>query len=219
MKKRLLKLDKAIFSGYLITDYAKLHMYKLYYDYFKKIYDTKHTSITYLYGDTDSIFYYVSAKKQSYSLLDPYQDMLSKYPNIMDLSNFPITSEFYNNTNAGVMGLLKNETVLPISEWVGLKCKMYALKYGSHVKKTAKGVKSSALQNITFEHYKSVLQTGDTLRHIQYNILPKKRSMNTIQQNKISLSNFYDKRYLISNNHSLPLGHYKITQEICDELH
>ncbi len=204
MKKANLLLDKPIYVGFSVLELSKLHMYKLFYSHFKETYKEK---CELLYMDTDSLYLYIQTE-------DIYRDLKDKFENILDCSNFERNHIMYSEENRGKLGFLKSETLMPICEFIGLKCKMYAFRFGNTVKKTAKGVKKSALKNIGFDTYKKVLENASLIRNSQYSIISNKHNLKTIFQNKISLSAFYDKKYLLEDGiNSFSYGHYNASNE------
>lgn len=67
---------------------------------------------------------------------------------------------------------------------------------------------------MTFESYKNVLVNSAMIRNYQYSIISKKHELQTICQNKVSLSAFYDKKYLLSDGiSSYSYGHQKIDSD------
>lgn len=200
LKKKSLYLDKPIFIGFCILDIAKLRMYQLYYDYFKKYYKT---NCELLYTDTDSLYLHIRTT-------DAYEDQKKNFfREILDLSNFHPQHFCFDSANAGQLGILKNETCIPIQSFVGLRCKMYCFQYGSHLKKTAKGVSGNCLKQYDFNSFKNVLFGEKILRSEQHFIKSKKHVVNTVLQNKVSLSTFYDKKYLLPDKiNSNSFGHY-----------
>ncbi|GFR29190.1 c2H2-type domain-containing protein [Trichonephila clavata] len=160
--------------------------------------------------DTDSL--YISVKTD-----DVFNDMKNSLSNIFDLSNYPRDHFLFDDSNRGRLGFLKSEAIQPIREFVGLKAKMYAFLYGDKCKKTAKGVKKSTLKNFTFESYKNVLLNEECVRQTQCSIISKNHILNTVTQNKIGLSAFYDKKYLTEGGvNSLSYGH-NLIEHIEDE--
>ncbi|GFQ91680.1 uncharacterized protein TNCT_710091 [Trichonephila clavata] len=131
MKIINLVLDKPIFIGFCVLELSKLQMYKLYYSHFKSYYGSK---CELLYTDTDSIYMNIETE-------DVYKDLRRNFKSILDLSNFERNNPMFDDSNKGKLGLLKSETIQPIKEFIGLKCKMYAFNYGNTIKKTAKGIK------------------------------------------------------------------------------
>ena len=189
-KKVNLIVDKPIYVGFVVLELSKLKMYSLYYNYFKKFYKEK---CTLLYMDTDSL--YLNIKSEN-----AYKDLKKYFHHILDLSNYDPKHEMFDSKNKGVLGKLKNEKCLPIKEFIGLKCKLYSVSYGTEAKIKAKGVKKSSLKDITVDTFKNILQNNSYSRHMQHSIISKNHLIYTIVQNKISLSCFYDKKFLMDNS-------------------
>ncbi|GFU51742.1 uncharacterized protein NPIL_94521 [Nephila pilipes] len=203
MTKKNLCLDKPIYIGFTILELSKLHMYNLYYDYFKKNYKNK---CSLLYTDTDSLYLEIRAP-------NVYTDLKTKFNSIMDLSNFPTDHELFISENKGILGALKSETTSPIKEFIALKCKMYCLVHGDESKKSTKGVKKEQVKRFTADLYKSVLNDKLFLRHQQQNITTKHHSIETVKQNKLSLTPFYDKNFIQDDGIScIPYGNFYLTK-------
>ena len=102
-----------------------------------------------------------------------------------------------------------------IDEFVGLRSKMYSLNVMSgESKKTSKGMKKKVVAGIPHQIYRDCLMN----RSILYSKMNQIRSYNHVlystEQNKISLSPFDDKRYVLMNGmDTLAHGHYKISEE------
>lgn len=191
-----------------ILELSKLHMYRLYYDCFKKYYKD---NIKLLYQDTDSLVLKINTP-------DFYLDMQNKLPDIFDFSTYPTSHFLYNTGNEMKVGYLKDETKsIPIHSFCGVKPKMYSFVFGDQCKKTGKGVKQSVLKDFNHEAYVNVIKNDEMLRNTQYHILSKNHDVSTCAVNKISLTSFYDKCYMINNNFSIPYGHYQLKQEIEDD--
>lgn len=200
-KKPTLVLDKPIYVGFSILEMSKLHMYKLFYLHFKKYYND---NVQLLYADTDSLYMDIKTK-------DIYGDLKKNFSKIIDFSNYPEDHTLFNETHKNKIGYLKSEAIEPIHEFVGLKCKMYAFSFGSQCKKRAKGVKKSSLKDVNFKTYTDVLKSGSFLRHTMSSIVSEKHELKTVIQNKITLSCFYDKKYLESDGiHTKSYGHYTL---------
>ena len=83
-----------------------------------------------------------------------------------------------------------------ITEFVGLKSKMYSIKKADGKEhNTAKGV------NIATEsdNFKNVLFIKKIIRHKMKRIQSKRHKLGTYEINKISLSCFDDKRYVLND--------------------
>jgi hypothetical protein len=72
-----------------------------------------------------------------------------------DTSDYPEIHFCHSNVNKKVLGKFKDEAnSVPVESFVGLRAKMYAMKYGGKVLKRAKGVKRYALaKKISYNDY------------------------------------------------------------------
>jgi len=102
----------------------------------------------------------------------------------------------------------------PIIEFIGLRAKMYSILSEEGEKKTAKGVARAVLKHkIKHRHYKECLEGTSVMREKQYRIQSVDHQLHTVVNNKITLSAFDDKRYLLEDGiHSYAYGHYQISQ-------
>ena len=114
------------------------------------------------------------------------------------------------------MGKFKDEVNGEIiEEFLGLRSKMYSFNVmGGKSKKTSKGIKKKVVAGIKHSSYKKCLLD----RTIMYSKMNQIRSNNhnvySIEQKKISLSPFDDKRYVLMNGiDTLAHGHYKIYEK------
>ena len=117
-----------------------------------------------------------------------------------------IRSNLFDQVNKKVIGKMKDESEAKIiDEFVGLKSKMYSMKnIDGKESNTAKGV------NIVtdFNEFKDTLFNKKTIRHKMRIIQGKKRKMGTYETNKISLSCFDDKRFVLNDGiHTLAYFH------------
>lgn len=134
LKRLNLRLDKPIYVGFSVLELSKLHMYHLYYNYFKKYYKNRSHLV---YIDTDSLYVNVETKNIREDLKQ------NQFQSILDLSNFPVDHPLHNDSNKAKLGCLKFETVSEIKQFIGLKSKMYAFEYADACKKKAKGIKKT----------------------------------------------------------------------------
>jgi hypothetical protein len=97
---------------------------------------------------------------------------------------------------------------------------MYAMKYGVKVTKRDKGVERVALKKqISFEDYVSCLRTADDKYTNFRTFRSHKHQVFTIQQSKLSLFSYHDKRYIVPDKfNTLPHGHSKIPQLNAERL-
>ena len=113
----------------------------------------------------------------------------------LTLGNYSKDSKFYDNTNKKVMGKMKDEYGgVIIDEVVGLKSKMYSMKkIDGKESSTAKGVNIAT----EFNEFKDVPFNKKTIRHKMKRIQAKKHKVGTYEIDKISLSCFDDKRFVL----------------------
>jgi hypothetical protein len=132
---------------------------------------------------------------------DLYQDFYND-KHLFNFSDFPKNNQFHGDENKKVIGKMKMEEInTPISEFIGLRSKMYSILYDHGVsKKTAKGVQSSVKNNeITHSDYSVTLNDKTRLYLEQRSIRAYNHELFSIRQNKISLSCYDDKRYLLDD--------------------
>ena len=202
--KETLTLNRPAYVGMCILDLSKTLMYNFHYNYIKNKYGNK---AKLLFTDTDSLTYEIEAK-------DVYRDFWNDKDRF-DNSDYPESSPYFNKTNKKVIGKFKDEACgIPIKEFVGLRSKMYSyVKDNKKEARTAKGIKKVVINNIKHEDYKNVLLENRQIQHTMKTIRSSKHQLGSYEINKISLSCFDDKRYiLINGKQSLAYGHYLILQ-------
>jgi hypothetical protein len=208
MFKSLIKYDKPIYLGIVILDLSKLLMYQFHYDIIKKKYGDK---ASLLFTDTDSLCYEIFTE-------DVYDDFWSMR-DMFDFSNYPETHPCHDTTNAKV-GKFKDEAKGEIiTEFIGLRPKLYSYIIDGddcqHAK--GKGVKKSALKMIKHQNYYKAL-FGDTKEELfmptRFNIIrSEKHVLSSVKVEKIGLSCVDNKRYVLDNNiNTYAIGHYKTNQ-------
>ena len=117
---------------------------------------------------------------------------------------------------------LSGENVL---EFVGLKSKMYSITSASSEKKRAKGVSTHVVRHkMRHSDYVDCLQQLKTSLEKQIRIGNEGHDLYTMTQNKVGLSPFDDKRFILADGlSSLAYGHYRINENydeyIMDYLH
>ena len=132
-----------------------------------------------------------------------------KEKHLFDFSNYPKDSTFFDEDNKKAIGQMKDMSEGKIIDgFVGLKSKMYSIKT-IDVKEsdTAKGV------NIAFQfnEFKDALFSKKVVRHKRGRIQSKKHKLGTYEINKMSLSCFDDKRFVLNDGiHTLAYLHKDI---------
>jgi len=197
MHKKKVLLNKPIYLGFCILDLSKYLMYDFHYNTIKKEYGER---AKLLFQDTDSLTY--SIKTQ-----DIYEDMLKRKDLLV---------------NKKVLGKFKDEMLsLPIREFIGLRSKMYSCDVETDdpkkaSKKTAKGIKTAVKdKHISHEDYKKVLETMDRTYDTQNTIRSYNHEVFSISVNKVGLSAFDDKRWLLDDGfRSYAYGHRQIVETL-----
>lgn len=209
--KKEVVIDKPIYLGFSILDLSKVLMYDFHYNYMLKKYG--HENVKLLFTDTDSLCYHIKTE-------DFYEDIKGEDMKHFDTSDYPEDHMLFSNVNKKVIGKFKDEANgKPISEFVGLKPKMYAFtvdepskKRKEGLKKKAKGVKKCVVnQDISFKDYKNCVLNGQTKTVQQVNLRSYEHTIHTITENKLALSPIDTKRYICDDGISTyAYGHYKI---------
>jgi len=102
-----------------------------------------------------------------------------------------------------------------VEEFVGLRAKMYSVLYGGQSKKVAKGI-SKVVTKVVLKHadYKQALTDRTAQRHSMVRFHTEAHQIYTVQQRKVSLSCFDDKRWILDNGmDTLAHGHWRIPLE------
>ena len=199
-------MDKPIFVGFAILELSKVIMYDFFYNTLKSHFGD---SMELLYTDTDS---FILELQCSDLYLELKEGSLS---NQFDFSNYPIDHICYSNANKKKLGKFTDEAGGKlISEFVGLRPKVYALDFDGKHHLRCKGVKKCNLgTKIFFEDYLKCLKENNVKYSSFYRIQSKKHVLYTIKQKKLSLSCNDDKRVTLPDGiHTLAYGHCRTRQ-------
>ena len=203
MKKTKLLYNKPIYLGMCILDLSKTLMYEFHYNYIKKKYGEK---AKLLFTDTDSLMYSIKTE-------DFYEDIKNDVDSKFDMSDYPKDHPLYSSTNKKVIGMFKDEVGgRQITEFVGLRAKLYSYVMGGNDHKKCKGVKKSVVKkSITHQDYKECLLSGEEqLRKMNF-IRSELHDVYTVEINKVALSADDDKRIILNDKCStLAYGHYAV---------
>ena len=115
----------------------------------------------------------------------------------------------FDETNKTVTGKMKDESEGKIiGEFVGLKSKTYSMQnIDGKESNTAKGVNVAT----EFNEFKNTLLNKKIIRHKLKRIQSKKHKLGTYEINKISVSYFDDKRFVLNKGiHTLAYFHKDI---------
>ncbi|PFX33260.1 hypothetical protein AWC38_SpisGene1938 [Stylophora pistillata] len=201
--KETLTLNRPAYIGMCILDLSKTLMYNFHYVYIKQKYGNK---AKLLFTDTDSLTYEIEAD-------DVYKDF-QKDRHMFDNSDYPENSPYFYKKNKKVIGKMKDEAAgVPVVEFIGLRSKMYSyIKNNNQGSRTAKGVKKNVIKkDIKHENYKDVLFNSKQMHHKMKTIRSNEHEICSYELNKVSLSCFDDKRYILKDGiNSYAYGHYNL---------
>ena len=182
--KPVLTFNKPVYVGFSILDLSKLLMYEYHYKYIISKFDAK-----LLFTDTDSLVYEIKTK-------DAYEDFY-RDKNLFDFSDYPSNSKNFDPVNKKVVGKMKDEFKgRIISEFVGLKSKMYSL-----ISVVDEGVTKANGVNkkIIHKEFVDVLFNKKVIAQNMKRIQSRLHRIGTYDVCKISLSCFDDERYVLDN--------------------
>ncbi|MCG7879166.1 MAG: hypothetical protein N0C90_22950 [Candidatus Thiodiazotropha endolucinida] len=177
-------------------------MYDFWYNYIKEKY--KQAAQLQMI-DTDSLFFACETS-------DIFVDMKESI-DYFDTSDYPREHFLHSDSNKKVLGKMKDETNgKPISEFVGLRSKMYSFICDDNTEeKRAKGIsKVTVRKELRHDHYRAVLMNETNMTSSMTSLRSYKHELFAETIQKTGLSAFDDKRYLMDAARSYAYGHYKI---------
>lgn len=194
-------MDKPTYIGACVTEYAKLHMYHIFYDLLvDKVFGRDNIEL--LYTDTDSIIVRV---KHEEGLVDPDQGCGRLIERINELAGEPLIGK--------LGGQMKSETGEDyIQQFVALRSKMYAYKTAKgKQEQRAKGTTKEAQQQLSFELYCEVLKGCGVKEVPNCRIARTDFRLQNVEQMRRALSANDGKRWISADgNTTLPFGHYSL---------
>jgi hypothetical protein len=210
MARERVFLNRPIYIGAAILDLSKAKMYKFHYETMIPKFGRKNLRI--LYSDTDSFLYHIFTN-------DLYREFQSM-GDIFDFSNFPPEHFLYSEKRKREHGFMKEENAsVPITEFIGLRSKMYFYKTDHKQHNTGKGIAYSALQRLKRKHYLKTLMSGIGNEVSFRSIRSNNHRLFTLHANKRALGVLDDKRYVLKDGvHSLPYGYYAKRKWIADNM-
>lgn len=202
LNKTEIVFNKPLYIGMAILEISKTCVYDFHYNFMLKNFSSK---CKLLYTDTDSLIYEIFCN-------DIYEEIIKPHIHKFDTSNYSPNNPYdIPLVNKKVPGLMKDEAGgLLMSFFVGLRSKMYTFLINEEkCTKKAKGIKYSVVRNkISFQDYVDCLRdytekvvTQRTIQSFAHNVF-------SMEQNKVALSPYDDKRQLIPNStDTLPWGY------------
>ena len=170
-------------------------MYEFYYSIINKHWKLNEL----IYGDTYSFI--VNINTGTY---DVYEDMKT-IELLFDFLDYPEDYFLYSDRNKKVIGIAKDELNRKvIKEIITLKLKLYFIDIfeDKTIKKGA--TKATIKYQVNFDNARNCLENEEIQLHNNCNIRAQNFEINTVGQNKISLSPFDNKRYLVNNKETIP---------------
>jgi hypothetical protein len=195
IQKTKVKLNKPIYLGQCILDDSKVLMTSFHYNFMlnESVTGIKRENIDLLFTDTDSLCYHIRKH-------DIFQ-IIKEHKTEFDLSNYPKDHELYDSINNKVVGKFKNESVKIITEFIGLRSKLYSftVEGEEHCHNRCKGVKTYVAKKLTIDNYRDTLQTTKSLSVSQNSIRSYQHEIYTESTTKVALSSVDDKVHIANN--------------------
>ena len=203
-RKKTVQIKRPYQCGIAVYELAKLWMLEFYYDFLDKYIDRSDFELCYM--DTDSFYLALSGNS-----LDDIVKASLKKEYLSHKTNWLATDKFSERTP----GLFKPEFVGTRGVWLTTKCylvqneeEMYTNKENKY---SCKGI-SKKQNDMCFKRYKDVLDifqnmSGEVDKTINKGFRVHEQDMVTYEQNKLGLSAYYDKRFVLPDGiHTRPLG-------------
>lgn len=197
--KRANLINSPYFIGSAILELSKLHLMKIHYNYFLRKYGRFKLKLC--MTDTDSLLYLIESP-------DIYKDLQEL--KIIDFSNYPPSHQYHDNSKKGELFLMKDEAAgAPIKSFVGLRAKSYSILFADDsCKVTGKGVPRHKLKCITHKDLTNTLLNSSVSQVQSQHMRSYKHVVYTIEENKLALSPYDNKRYVLTDKiNTLPIGH------------
>lgn len=195
-------LNRPVYAGMTVLDISKHLMYSFYYNVLVPKYGE---NMKLCFTDTDSLFFEIKSE-------NIYKDM-KEMEQHFDCSDYPKSHFLYSEANKKKIGLFKDETSgTPIEEFVGLRPKVYSMSYAGKYNSACKGT-NSAVRKKKLRHEHFVESLFDSVVHVEVNnrIGSENHIIYSMSTEKIALSPFDDKRYVLENGYdTLAHGHKDI---------
>ena len=141
---------------------------------------------------------------------------ISENKQYFDLSD-SLNNDIKNDDNKKVLGMFKDELrSLVMKAYTALNPKVYSFTNQTHEDfekgkdtfKKLKGISRVVVKNeITHEDYNQVLKDGKSIKRDVVSIRSFNHKVYTIKTNKIALTAYYDKMYMIDGNNCVPFGY------------
>jgi hypothetical protein len=218
MNRLQVTYNKPIYAGFCILEMSKWRMSKFVYEYLKPKWGSpsgierseRGDKVEVVQTDTDGLMLHIKTE-------DFYEDIKNDIDKWFDTSNFSEDNRFgikpKNKMKLGCFKIETGENIVTI--FIGLRAKMYCYTIEhqdkTELKKREKGVPGHITNSHQLLIWKKVLD-NETQTSATYNMIKsEKLNVYTIEQTKVALSNFDDKRYILNDGYTtLAHGNYRI---------
>jgi hypothetical protein len=206
MLKKEVVLNKPIYIGSCVLDQSKYLMYDFHYNFMMRQFARE--DIDLMFTDTDSLCYHVRGT-------DPYEIMY-KHKQLFDTSDYSKDHKLFDTVNKKVIGKFKDEANgKPMTEFVGIRSKMYSFMLEGQTKKKCKGVKGAVVKNdLSMEDFTNTVLLRQPKCVQQSTFRSHRHQVYTEVVTKKALAPEDDKVYICDDNiHTYTLGHYRTRKE------
>ena len=182
-------------------------MYQTYYKYLKPKFGER---LELLYTDTDGFILHIQSE-------DLYEEIKEDVKEHYDTRKYPKNSPLFTEDNAFKLGCLKDECNGKIMrEFCGTCAKSYSYTIEGETieNKKCKGVKDSAIEELTIKDYLNCVLDGEEKTVSFNNIHSSGHNIYTEKTVKIALTPTQDVRYVLPDRiHTLSIGHFRKIQD------
>jgi hypothetical protein len=199
--------NKPIPVGFSVLEMSKWRMFKFVYEYLKPKWGDR---VEIIQTDTDGLMLRIKTE-------DFYEDIKPDIDEWFDTSNLTENNKFgiepKNKMKLGCFKIETGENIVTV--FIGLRAKMYCYTIEhqdrTELKKREKGVPGHITNKHQLLIWKKVLD-NETQTYATFNMIKsEKLNVYTINQTKVALSNFDDKRFILDDGiTTLAHGHYRI---------
>ena len=177
-------LDKPTYIGPIVTEYAKLHMYKLFYEEIMGIFGRENMKL--LYTDTDSFIIHINHPEGIGSTKDLFKYIQERNPDLI----------------GPIGGQVKSETGMEfgIKRYIGLRAKSYYYETeDGHVCKKSKGTTHDAQDGLTFDDYARALFGKQVVNCMNLVFKRTGFTVSTVESERRALSSNDGKRIILED--------------------
>lgn len=169
-------LDKPTYIGACVCEYAKMHMYELFYDKLRPIFE----SVQLVYTDTDSVIVYITHPPEMHEPARLFEYIKTRCPGLIGNIGGQVKSEIKDANGEDDI----------IDEVIALRSKVYAYKArDGHIGKRAKGTTHAAQEGqLDWDVYEKALQSRVSATTVNVQFIRSRFTVSTKEVERQSLS-------------------------------